>query len=110
MDTTIVPGIARRVNDGNGNEVYRLIYWQQGFYQARSTGDKSVNIEIRNGIYMFGQERMPVTAMMERINPENQWIPKRKPEAEPWFRTVFFEEVSEAYGLMVLSFPALRIY
>ena len=110
MDTTIVPGIGRRVNDEKGNEVYRLIYWHPGFYQARSSSDQQVNIEIRNGVYLFGTAGMPVTAMTERIKENEIRVPGGGIDAEPYFRTTFFEEVSEGYVLMVLSFPALRIY
>ena len=34
MDTTIIPGISRRVKDNrNGESIYRLIYCQPGFYR-----------------------------------------------------------------------------
>lgn len=110
MDTTIVPGIGRRVNDESGKEVYRLIYWKPGFYQARSVNGATVNIEIRNGMYLFGAAGMPVTAMTERISSQYKWLPERGFDDEPYFKTTFFEEVTEPYALMVLSFPALRVY
>ncbi len=110
MDTAVIPGIGRRINDEQGNEVYRLIYWHAGFYQARNNADQTVNIEIRNDVYLFGAAGMPVTAMTERIDGEALWAPGRGRNERPYFRTTFYEDVSEAYGLMVLSFPALRIY
>ena len=53
---------------------------------------------------------MPVTAMSRRIQ-EADWRPVYKDmEVVPYFRTTFYEDVSEAYRMMVLSFPALRFY
>ena len=109
MDTTVIPGIGRRVMDNaSGQEVYRLIYWHREFYQARSRNE-SIGIEIRNGAFLFGNNGMPVTAMTERID-RNGRTPQRGAEAEAYFRTVFYEEVSEAFALMALSFPAMRFY
>ena len=48
--------------------------------------------------------------MTERIKETEIRVPGGGIDAEPYFRTTFFEEVSEGYVLMVLSFPALRIY
>ena len=109
MDHTIVPGTGRRVKDNqNGQEAYRIIFWQPGKYEVR-TAETSHYTEIRNGIYLFGKPLMPVTAMTERIT-EAEWIPPKNAEVEPYFRTTFYEDVSEAYIMMVLSFPALRFY
>ena len=109
IDTRIVPGTGRRVKDNRtGDEVYRIIYWQQGLYQVRAVDDRSIQVEIRKGAYLFGKPMMPVTAMTERIS-EADWIPKKNLEVSPCFRTTVFEEISEGYLMMVLSFPALRM-
>lgn len=110
IDNTVVPGTSRRVRDNvSGRELYRLIYWEPGLYQVRS-GEDSIRVEIRDGKYLFGQQGMPVTALTERIG-EADWIPAAgELETEPYFRTIFFEEVPEAYMLMALSFPALRFF
>lgn len=109
MDTTVIPGIDRRVMDNQtGQEVYRLIYWHREFYQARSL-EESVGIEIRNGAFLFGNEGMPVIAMTEKMD-QTAWIPRRGADAEAFFRTTFYEDVSEPFALMALSFPALRFY
>ena len=109
IDSMIVPGTSRQVKDNQtGLEVYRIIFWQPGKYEVR-TAETSHYTEIRNGIYLFGRPLMPVTAMTERIT-EAEWIPPKHAEVEPYFRTTFFENVNEAYTMMVLSFPALRFY
>ena len=111
MDQTIVPGTGRWVkNNQNGLEVYRIIFWKQGMYQVRTADDRSVQVEIREGDYLFGKPEMPVTAMSKRIQ-ETDWRPGYKDmDIVPCFRTTFYEDVSEAYRMMVLSFPALRFY
>ena len=109
IDTRIVPGTGRKVKDNRtGDEVYRIIYWQQGLYQVRSADDRSVQVEIRKDAYLFGKPMMPVTAMTERIT-EADWIPANHLEVRPYFRTTVYEEISEEYLMMVLSFPALRM-
>lgn len=109
IDTRIVPGTGRKVKDNRtGNEVYRIIYWQQGLYQVRTADDRSVQVEIRKDAYLFGKPMMPVTAMTERIT-ETDWIPANHMEVKPYFRTTVYEEISEEYLMMVLSFPALRM-
>ena len=109
METTIVPGMGRRVMDNqSGKEIYRLIYWSPGFYQVR-TQEQSVQVEIKNGQYLFGQQGMPVTALTERIRDAG-WTPASSLDCKACFRTTFYENVNEAYILMALSFPALRIY
>ena len=110
IDTTIVPGTGRRVKDDrSGEEIYRLIYWRPGLYEVRA-GQESIQVEIREGTYLFGKPLMPVTAMTERIS-EAAWRPQRKnANVEPCFCTTVFEKVSAPYLLMVLSFPALRMY
>ena len=107
MDTTIVPGIGRRVNDESGKEVYRLIYWKPGFYQARSVNGATVNIEGGNFI---GNRHAVYLSSGDRISSQYKWLPERGFDDEPYFKTTFFEEVTEPYALMVLSFPALRVY
>ena len=111
MDQTIVPGTGRWVkNNQNGLEVYRIIFWKQGMYQVRTADNCSVQVEIREGDYLFGKPEMPVTAMSRRIQ-EADWRPSYKDiGVVPYFRTTFYEDVSEAYRMMVLSFPALRFY
>ena len=109
IDTRIVPGTGRKVKDNRtGDEVYRIIYWQQGLYQVRSADDRSVQVEIRKDAYLFGKPMMPVTAMTERIT-EADWVPANHMEVRPYFRTTVYEEISEEYLMMVLSFPALRM-
>ena len=109
IDTRIVPGTGRRVKDNRtGEEIYRIIYWQPGLYQIRSVDDRSVQVEIRKDSYLFGEPLMPVTAMTERIS-EAEWIPVKSLEVKPCFKTTVFEDVSEEYLMMVLSFPALRM-
>ena len=109
LDTTIIPGTGRRVKDNRtGEEVYRIVYWQPGLYQVRTVDDRSIQVEIRKEAYLFGKPLMPVTAMTERIT-EAEWIPENRLEVVPYFRTTVYEEVSEEYLLMVLSFPALRM-
>ncbi len=44
--------------------------------------------------------------MTERIHGGSRLV--RGLAAEKWFRTVFFDPVSEGYMMMALSFPALR--
>ena len=109
IDTRIVPGTGRKVKDNRtGDEVYRIIYWQQGLYQVRSADDRSIQVEVRKDAYLFGKPMMPVTAMTERIT-EADWVPANHMEVRPYFRTTVYEEISEEYLMMVLSFPALRM-
>ena len=109
IDSMIVPGTSRQVKDNKTElEVYRLVFWQPGKYEVR-TKETSEYAEIREGIYLFGKPLMPVTAMTERIS-EAAWVPPKNMNVEPYFRTTFFEDVNEAYRMMVLSFPALRFY
>ena len=109
IDTRIVPGTGRKVKDNRtGDEVYRIIYWQPGLYQVRTTDDRSVQVEIRKDAYLFGNPMMPVTAMTERIT-EADWTPANHLEVKPYFMTTVYEKISEEYLMMVLSFPALRM-
>ena len=103
MEQTIVPGTGRWVkNNQNGLEVYRMIFWKQGMYQVRTADNRSVQVEIREGDYLFGKPEMPVTAMSRRIQ-EADWRPVYKDmDVVPYFRTTFYEDVSEAYRMMVL--------
>lgn len=106
VDTDIVPGVSRKVKDNRtGEEVYRIVWWRPNLYEVR-TRDKSIQAEIRNGSYLFGDPGMPVTAMTERMNGESRLV--RGMEAEMWFRTLFFDPVGDGYMMMTLSFPALR--
>lgn len=106
VDTDIVPGVSRKVKDNRtGEEVYRIVWWRPNLYEVR-TRDKSIQAEIRNGSYLFGDPGMPVTAMTERMNGESRLV--RGMEAEMWFRTLFFDPVGDGYMMMALSFPALR--
>lgn len=107
MDTTVIPGVGRRVMDNNtGREIYRLVYWHRDFYQARSSTD-SVGIEIRDGAFLFGNEGMPVIAMTQRMEQTPRITGH---ETEAYFKTTFYEDVTEAFALMALSFPAMRFY
>ena len=109
IDNEIVPGTGRRVTDNlTGKEVYRLIFWKPGLYQVRSATD-CVQVEIRGDEYLFGAPQELVTAMTKRIDTAD-WIPSELPGAKPVLKTTVFEDVSEAYLMMVLSFPALRFY
>ena len=105
-DTTIVPGISRHVKDEAGEDIYRIIYCQPGFYRM-IRDDANVLVERRNGAYLFGNQGMPVTAMTERIE---EW-PWKPADAEPYFVTKVFEEgVSREFLMAILAFPALRFY
>ena len=109
IDSKIVPGTGRRVTDNlTGKEVYRLVFWKPGLYQVRSATD-CVQVEIRGDEYLFGAPQELVTAMTKRIDTAD-WIPSELPGAKPVLKTTVFEDVSEAYLMMVLSFPALRFY
>ena len=105
MEDTIVPGISRKVKENsNGDEVYRIVYCQRGFYRM-IRGDANILVERRDGAYLFGTEGMPVTAVTER---NDEW-PWRPPDNEPYFVTKFFgEKISREFRLAVLAFPALR--
>ena len=106
MDTDIVPGVSRKVKDNRtGEEVYRIVWWRPNLYEVRGK-EKFLQVEIRDGSYLFGDPMMPVTALTERVQGEGRLV--RGLEADRWFRTVFFDPMSEGYMMMVLSFPALR--
>ena len=67
MDTEIVPGVSRKVKDNRtGEEVYRIVWWKPDLYEVR-TKEKSLQVEIRNGSYLFGDPMMPVTATKRRF-------------------------------------------
>lgn len=109
IDIRIVPGTGRRIKDNRtGEEIYRIIFWQPGLYQVRTPDDRSVQVEIRRDVYLFGRPMMPAIAKTERIT-EAEWVPATHMEIAPCFRTTVYEDVSEEYLLMVLSFPALRM-
>ena len=113
INTDIVPGISRRILDNiTDNELYRIIFWRPGFYEfsARTeTGGWSMTVEERKGMYLFGKNGMPVSAIMERIR-ETVWTPATGMTTEPAFRTTFFEqEDSPGFMMLVLSFPALKM-
>ena len=106
MDTDVVPGVSRKVKDNyTGEEVYRIVWWKPDLYEVR-TWQKSIQVEIRNGNYLFGVPMMPVTAMTERVSGESRLV--RGLEAEKWFRTVFYDPLPDHLMMMILSFPALR--
>ena len=106
MDTDVVPGVSRKVKDNyTGEEVYRIIWWKPGLYEVRMR-QKSIQVEIRNGNYLFGVPMMPVTAMTERVIGESRLV--RGLEAEKWFRTVFYDPLPDSSMMIILSFPALR--
>ena len=106
IDMEIIPGVSRKVkNNDTGEEIYRIIWWKNDLYEVR-TKERSVQVEIRDGRYLFGDPLMPVTAMTERVRGESRLV--QGMEAEMWFRTLFFDPVGEGYRMMVLSFPALR--
>ena len=108
MDTDVVPGVSRKVKDNyTGEEVYRIVWWKPDLYEVR-TWQKSIQVEIRNGNYLFGVPMMPVTAMTERVSGESRLV--RGLEAEKWFRTVFYDPLPDHLMMMILSFPALRFY
>ena len=112
LDNTIVPGTSRRVKDSRSMlEIYRIIFWQPGLYEVRPAEGESVQAEFRDGAYLFGPPQMPAVAMTERIR-EADWAPLIGSglEVEPYFRTTFYENVNDAFQMMVLSFPALRFY
>ena len=108
LDMDIVPGISRKVKDNRtGEEVYRIVWWKPNLYEVRGR-EKSIQVEIHNGSYLFGDPLMPVTALTERTSGKSRLV--RGQEAEKCFRSVFFEPVSDGYLMMALSFPALRFY
>ncbi len=113
MDTTVIPGISRRVKDNKtGQEVYRLIYWRAGYYEFAADqpqGKWTMFAEHRGGSYLFGTQGQPVTAMTERIDSA-EWRPVSSMTVEPYFRTTFYEEASLPLKMLVLSFPAMRFY
>ena len=106
MDTEIVPGVSRKVKDNRtGEEIFRIVWWRPELYEVR-TKEKSIQVEIRNGSYLFGTPLMPVTAMTERRTGDSRLVLGL--EAEMRFRTLFFDPVGDGYLMMVLAFPALR--
>ena len=113
ISTDIVPGASRRVIDNlTDRELYRVIFWRPGLYEltARTdSGDWSMTVEERNGMYLFGQNGMPVAAITERLQ-EAEWIPPTGMRVSPAFRTTFFErEDRPGFLMLVLSFPALKM-
>ena len=114
IDTDIVPGISRRVNDDrNARELYRVIFWQPGLYELIAKAENgetwSMIVQERNNMFLFGQQGMPVSAITERIG-EAEWLPPTAMQIEPAFRTSFFDrEDSPGFLMMVLSFPALKM-
>ena len=106
MDTEIVPGVSRKImDDKTGGEVYRIVWWRPNLYEIRMR-EKSLQAEIRDGSYLFGDPMKPATALTERTRGEGRLV--RGMEAERWFRTVFFDPVDERYMMTALSFPALH--
>ena len=111
IDTIVVPGVSRKVKDNRtGGEVYRIVYCEPGFYRLMG-GNVSLLAEKRKDAYLFGEQGMPAVALTERIS-EAEWMPEPgRMEAEPWFRTTFYEDSLSGSMLMaILSFPALWFY
>ena len=88
---------------------YGIIFWRPGLYEVRSVAGDSVQVEVRDGAYLFGPPESPATALMQRIS-EAEWAPASGYDVEPYFKTIFYEDVSPGFQMMVLSFPALRFY
>jgi len=110
LENTIVPGTCRRVKESRSAlEVYRIIFWQEGTYEVRTSAEESVQVEIREGTYLFGPPGQPAVAVTQKIS-EAEWIPQSKYEVTPYFRTIVYEDVNPAFLMMVLSFPALMFY
>ena len=111
IDTTIIPGISRRVKDSyTGQDVYRIIYCEPGFY--RMIGNNfNILVERRDSRYLFGNQGEPVMAMTERID---KWFWKpmsREMTVEPYSKTTVYENrVTEEMLLAILTFPMLRFY
>ena len=113
IETDIVPGISRRVKDNvTGEELYRIIFWRPGLFEFAAKTDAggwSMTVEERNGMFLFGRNGMPVSAIMERIS-EAEWLPPTGMQMEPAFKTRFFEQEDRpGFLMMVLSFPALKM-
>ena len=113
IDTDIVPGVSRRIKENlSDHELYRIIFWRPGLYEfsARTdTGNWSMTVEEINGMYLFGQSGMPVSAITERIC-NTEWTPATSMEIEPAFRTTIYEqEDSPGFLMLILSFPALKM-
>ena len=110
LDNTIVPGTGRQVKDSRtGSEVYKVIYWRPGLYQIRYTNDASLQVEIREGRYLYGNPQEPVTAMTLRIE-STEWTPTYALDVRPWFRTTVYKDLTPEELMTLLSFPALRFY
>jgi len=114
IDTEIIPGISRRIKDNmTEEELYRIIFWRPGLYEFAAKTEMgrewSMTVEERNGMYLFGKNGMPVSAITERIR-DAEWAPPAAMQTEPAFRTAFYEqEDSPGFLMMVLSFPALKM-
>jgi len=113
INTDIVPGISRRIiNNMTDEELYRIIFWRPGLYEFSARTDQGewrMTVEEKNGLYLFGQNGMPVAAITERIS-EAAWFPSTVMQIEPAFRTTFFEQQdSPGFMMLVLSFPALKM-
>ena len=101
VDTSVFPGVSRKVmDDRNGQEVFRIIYCEPGFYRILSR-DRSLLVEYRDNAYLFGNPGQPVLAVTERIR-EWPWVPC----GEPFFLTTVYEENAPLPA--ILTFPALR--
>lgn len=110
LDNTIVPGTGRQVKDSRtGAEVYKVIYWRPGLYQIRYTNDISLQVEIREGRFLFGNPDEQVAAMTLRID-DAAWKPAYALDVRPWFRTIVYRETDPEMLMTLLSFPALRFY
>ena len=110
MDNTIVPGAERKIMDEHtGLAVCKVIYCRPGLYQIRNTNGTSLQVEIREGRYLFGNPQDPVTAMTLRIETA-EWKPSYALDVRPWFRTVVYTDTDPTEMMTLLSFPALRFF
>ena len=110
MENTIVPGTERKMMDEHtGQAVGQVIYCRPGLYRIRHTDGTSMQVEIREGRYLFGNPQDPVTAMTLRIETA-EWKPSYALDVRPWFRTVVYADADPGKLMTLLSFPALRFF
>ena len=96
-EITLIPGIFRTVmNSRTGEEDWRMTLCELDLYEIRS---KTVTLqaEIRNESYFFGEPGMPAFAMTEKTGRER-----------PYYRTLFFDPADKETMLLVLAFTALK--
>lgn len=110
MSHMVVPGICRYVkNRQNGQEVYRVIFCESDLYQVSTSDNRTIQVEKRDENLLFGKPGEPAIAVSKRIR-EARWRPRiGYCDVQPYFSTVFYEDVNLEYMMMVLSFPSLKI-